>query len=185
VEPAALLPELRRAYRLPEPTACSFIRRGFNDTYLVGTPSEKYVFRLYFNRKYWIAGPDDFRFELELLRFVRERGVAVAAPIPRQDGQLLGSLETAEGTRYSALFAFADGAIQGPLTEVQAHTLGRLLAQVHAAADEFRPSRPELGRYDMDLRYLLDQPVEPLEVFLREHGRDGLGRYYPRFAELR
>lgn len=185
VEAAALVTEIRHGYQLPGPVACSFIRRGFNDTYLVEAPSEKYAFRLYFNRKYWIAGPDDFRFELELLRHARKRGVSVAVPIQRRDGELLGSVETVAGARYCALFAFADGGIDGPLTEAQARTLGETLAAFHVAADVFQPSRPQLSRYHMDLGYLLDQPVELLEAFLREHVRAGLAPLYPRFAELR
>ena len=185
VDPAALMPLIEQDYDLRGPIACSWIRRGFNDTYLVETPSTKYVFRLYFNHKYWISGPDDFRFELELLRFVHGRGVAVAPSIPRRDGALLGTYPTGAGTRYCALFAFADGAIRGPVTESQARTLGKTLAAFHVAADRFRSSRPGYGRYDMNLRYLLDQPVELLDTFLREQGRAGLERFQPRFAELR
>jgi Ser/Thr protein kinase RdoA (MazF antagonist) len=189
VEPAALAPVVEEAYDLPGPVTCTWIRRGFNDHYLVettgGNRAGKYVLRLYFNHKYWIGSPGDFRFELELLRFVRARGVAVAPPVPRRDGDLLGAVETDAGTRSYALFEFVDGAIRGPLTESQARALGRTLAQFHVAADAFRPSLPEYRRYHMDLRYLLDQPVELLEALLSEHGRQGLMRYRPRLAEIR
>jgi Ser/Thr protein kinase RdoA (MazF antagonist) len=185
VDPAALVPLIEQEYGLPGPLTCSWIRRGFNDSYLVETRSAKYVLRLYFNHKYWISGPDDFRFELELLRFVHDHGVAVAPPIPRRDGDLLGTHATDSGARHYALFAFADGAIRGPLTAAQARTLGRTLAEFHAAADRFRPSRPAYGRYHMDLRYLLDQPIELLDAFLREHGREGLERFQPHVAALR
>jgi hypothetical protein len=108
VAAAALVSHLQQSYDLPHPLSCALIRRGFNDTYLVEFPGGKHVFRLYFNHKYWISGPGDFRFELELLRFVHARGVAVAVPIPRRDGDLLGTFPTASGDRFCALFAFAE-----------------------------------------------------------------------------
>jgi Ser/Thr protein kinase RdoA (MazF antagonist) len=185
VDPAALAPLVERAYGLRGPLACAWIRRGFNDTYLVESPGERYVLRLYFNHKYWIAGPDDFRFELELLRFVRGRGAAVAAPLPRRDGELLGAYPTAAGERAYALFEFAPGATDGPVGVGPARALGETLAAFHVAADAFRPSRPEYGRYRMDLRYLLDQPLELLDAFLRERGREGVGRYGAPVAALR
>jgi Ser/Thr protein kinase RdoA (MazF antagonist) len=111
--------------------------------------------------------------------------VAVAPPIARRDGELLGTYPTTAGTRHCALFAFADGAIRGAVTDSQARTLGRTLATFHVEADRFRPSRAAYRRYDMDLRFLLDRPVALLDAFLREHGRQGLERYQSRFAALR
>lgn len=185
VDPAVLGPVAEAAHELPAPVACTWIRRGFNDHYLLEPPTGKYVLRLYLNHKYWISGADDFRFELELLRFLHQEGVAVAPPVPRRDGELLGTVDTPAGPRHYALFAFAEGALCGPLTAPQARTLGQTLARFHLVADAFRPSRPTYRRYDLDLRYLLDQPVELLEAFLRQQGRGGLGRYRPQPAELR
>lgn len=170
---------------LDRPVACSWIRRGATHTYLVEAPAGRHVLRLYLNHKDWIAGPDDFRFELELLRFARSGGVPVAAPVARRDGELRGAVGTGAGTRSCALFEFAHGAAEGPLTQEQAAALGRALARFHGAADDFRPSRAAYGRYHLDLRYLLDQPVALLDSFLREHGRGGLARYGRRLAALR
>src|SRR5262245_7074847 len=78
VEAEALVPMVEEAYGLAGPIACTWISRGFNDHYLVETPVGKWVLRLYFNHKYWISGPGDFQYELELLRFVRARGVSVS-----------------------------------------------------------------------------------------------------------
>nr|WP_238342163.1 phosphotransferase [Actinopolymorpha rutila] len=176
---------VEETYGLAGPVACTWIRRGFNDHYLVETPVGKWVLRLYFNHKYWISGPGDFQYELELLRFVRSRGVSVAAPVERRDGKLLGTVDTEAGVRYWALFEFAEGETQGDLTAAQGQLLGRTLAEFHAAADEFRPSSPSYGRYDLDLRYLLEQPMELLERFLAEHGRPGTRRFGAAVTALR
>jgi hypothetical protein len=50
LEPAALVPVLEEHYGLAGPVSCSWIRRGFNDHYLVEAPSGKWVLRLYFNQ---------------------------------------------------------------------------------------------------------------------------------------
>lgn len=185
VEPQRLVPIVAEAYEIANPLSCSWISRGFNDHYLVQTPNRRWVLRLYFNHKYWISGPWDFLYELELLRFVHSQGVSVAAPVERRDGDLLGTLETEAGNRYFALFDFADGDIRGDLTVEQGRLMCRTLAEFHLAADEFRPSRSTYRRYNLDLRYLLDQPMELLDRFLVEHGRPGLERFGAAVEELR
>ena len=185
LEAAALVPMLEEAYGLAGPIACTWIRRGFNDHYLVETPMGTWVLRLYLNHKYWISGPGDYLFELELLRFVSARGVTVAAPVERQDGELLGTVDTEAGNRYCALFEFAEGTTEGHLTAAQGRLLARTLAEFHLAADDFKPSTPAYRRYDLDLRYLLEQPMELLDRFLVEHGRPGLERFGAAAAELR
>jgi Ser/Thr protein kinase RdoA (MazF antagonist) len=185
VDPAAVASLVEQNYALPGPLTCSWIRRGFNDTYLLEAPDAKYVFRLYLNHKYWISSPNDFRFELELLRYVRRRGAAVAPPIPRRDGALLGAFPTAAGERAYALFEFAPGETHGPVGAAPARRLGETLAAFHVAADAFRPARAEDGRYHMDLRYLLDQPLDLLDAFLRERGREGVRRFRAPAAALR
>lgn len=39
---------VRDHYALDDIKYCMFIRRGFNDSYLVATRTQKYIFRLYF-----------------------------------------------------------------------------------------------------------------------------------------
>lgn len=185
IEPAALVTMVEDAYELAGPIACSWIQRGFNDHYLVQTPDGKWVLRLYLNHKYWISGPEDFLYELELLRFVRAEGVAVAAPVPQRDGALLGALETDAGVRYWALFEFAEGSTQGDMTAAHGRLVGSTLAEFHQAADRFQPSRPNYSRYDLDLRYLLEQPMELLDKFLIGYGRPGLERFDTAIDQMR
>lgn len=84
-------------YALPSPVECDFIRRGFNDHYVVRSRSEKYFLRVYLKGKYYIGGPEDFRFELKLLDFLGSRGVRVVRPISNSAGEHLSAMETAKG----------------------------------------------------------------------------------------
>ncbi len=185
VDPQTLVPIIEELYGLVSPIDCTWISRGFNDHYLVETPEGKWVLRLYLNHKYWISGPEDFLHELELLRFVQARGVSVAAPVERRDGAILGQLETEAGIRHYALFQFAEGAISGDLAAAQGELVAKTLAEFHVAADQFRPTRPSFGRYSLDLRYLLERPMELLDRFLTEHGRSRLDRFEGAVEELR
>lgn len=78
-------------FRLPALTSCTLIGHAFNDTYLLRTETDRFIGRVYLNGKYYIKESTDFLFELELLEFVRARGVSVAAPLRRRDGSLLGA----------------------------------------------------------------------------------------------
>jgi len=159
-------------YALAGPLTCEFIRRGFNDHYLITTPETKYVFRVYFQGKYYIAGADDFRFELELLDYLHSRQVPVAAPVPTKAGELLGHLVGPEGTRYTALFRYAEGEEKAALNPIRGYRLGLTLARFHEAADTYRTS---YSRYHFDLSYLVERPMALIRnVF----------DYYDRAAEL-
>ena len=163
----ALLPVLRASYVLAEPLGCEIIRRGFNDNYLVTSGGSRYVLRVYFNGKYYISSPDDFRFELDLVAHLAAAGIPVAEPVTTKDGQWLGTLRVSAETRCFALFHYAEG--EPPPRDIppaRAHELGTLVGRLHRAADAFEsPYR----RYHLDLRYVLDEPLRLLEEQLVEH----------------
>jgi Ser/Thr protein kinase RdoA (MazF antagonist) len=147
-EPEAVAAHVGDAYGLAGPITAKLLRRGFNDTFRIdATDGTRYAFRVYFHGKYYIDGPDDFRFELELLHFVAERGVPVARPLPLD--------------RCAALFAWPDAAPPEERTTEQARVMGQALGRFHVAADAFSTALP---RYCLDLTYLLDRPA-------REHAQ--------------
>lgn len=97
-------------------------------------------------------------FELELLDFLRERGVRAAAPLRRNDGALLGWTATPAGQRATSLFEVAPGdPPENPPLPTQARELGKAVAELHLAANDF--SSPH-ERYHLDLKYLVEQPLE-------------------------
>lgn len=149
---------IHRHYSLGEIEYCMFIRRGFNDTYLVDTGSEKYIFRLYLNGKYYVDSDDAYRFEMDLLKHLHTRDVPVATGIPTQDGEYLGVMQTAHGQRAFALFSYADGIplSRSSVTTEQGYQLGVALANLHLAANSFES---QFQRYKLDLKYLLDEPL--------------------------
>ena len=172
VESHALMPFLSDRYGMSAAVSCSFIRRGGNDHYMVEDRGRRYVLRLYLNGKYFIRSADDFRFELDLIRFLLEQGLPVAAPVADVDGQSLIRFEADRTTRLAALFEFAQGQdIWETMDEGHARELGSTVAALHLAMDRFTS---EHTRYHLDLDFLLGEPMRLLEAHPAYRGKESL-----------
>ncbi len=177
---------IQKHYSLDKIQYCMFIRRGFNDTYLVDTGSEKYIFRVYLNGKYYAESDDAFRFELDFIEYLSSKNVPVASSLRTQTGQQLGITQTAHGQRPFALFHYAEGIplSRRSLTTQQAYHFGVALAELHLAANQFESP---YSRYKLDLKYLIDEPLrlikegekstEPSEEV--QHGRRVIDKLSP------
>ncbi len=163
-----LLPVLLADYALPPEVRIEFLRRGFNDHYLVNAGADRFILRVYFNGKYYIEGEGDFRFELELLEFLHANGVSVSHAVRRRDGELLGQVSTAGDARTYALFTFAEGEEGARLDPDDSFLLGTCIADLHLTADRHRPAH---RRYHLDSRYLIEQPLALMKEFLALHKR--------------
>ncbi len=177
-----VLPVLAAEYDLSPPLKCELIRRGFNDHYRVETSTKCYILRLYFQDKYYIESDADFRFELDLLDFLHTNGNMVSYPVTRKNGDLLGGMETPGGLRYYALFTYAEGEIGKKLDPDLARILGRTVARLHQSADHFQSKH---RRYHLNLRYLLDEPIQLIQTFLHEQNHEGVKALLPAVQELR
>jgi len=137
---------------------CKLLRRGFNDNYLVGIDSDWYIFRLYFNGKYYIESPDAFQFELDLLDHLYKEGVPVAPAKRRDNNELLGWTATPKGERAFALFSYAKGDLltRKTVNLERCFLVGKATAQLHLAANSFNS---EHSRYRLDRKYLVDEPL--------------------------
>ncbi|MEP4545579.1 MAG: phosphotransferase [Saccharospirillum sp.] len=149
---------IRKHYDFGDVDYCMHIKRGFNDTYLLDTGSQKFIFRMYLNGKYYVESDDAYRFELNLVKHLHMQGVPVANVVPTSCGDLLGVTELRSGQRVFALFNYAEGVLlsRGSLTINQGRQLGIAMANMHLAADSFES---EYERYKLDLKYLVDEPI--------------------------
>ena len=143
-------------YDLGADLKCSLRSAEGNDTYLVTTSEDRFVLRVYRHGRPWITRKTDHLFELEWLRFLNGEGVSVSYPVPRRDGSLVNNIEAPEGTRYWAVFTFAEGVLVDPPTVEIAHRLGELVAKIHLVSDGFTPSH---GRFKTDLNFLITDPL--------------------------
>lgn len=181
--PDDVLEFVRANYTLEDaPQTCELIRRGFNDTYLVTAEQTKYIFRVYFNGKYYISSPEAFQFELDLLDYLKAQHITVSYPIRMTNGEFLGWTPTPLGERATTLFSFAEGIniSEVPATVEQITAAGKTLAALHLAANNF--SSP-YERYHLNLKYLVDEPLRLIEEHKDEEGQALLASLPP-IAEL-
>ena len=192
-EPAVVTQAIRNHYDGLGPIKrASLIREGFNHNYKIEMQNgTKYVFRVYLSGKYYVRDQvhgDDLQFELDLLTFLRSKGLSVAEPIATKHGSTLGSTTYADtDKRFFALFHYAKGqALENRwkrLTQQQYFALGKLMAQVHVAADEFETQR---HRYHLnDETYLLDETLNVLDSLFQQHGMEDTTFFRPFAEDLR
>jgi Ser/Thr protein kinase RdoA (MazF antagonist) len=166
---AALAELLVPAYDLPGPVRCRLVNRGDNDTYLVAAAGQRFALRAYNHER---SDRAEVEAELELLEALACRDVPVARPVRRRDGCLAQAVDAPAGTRFVALFAFAEGQPPGrAITAEQGHAYGRAVARMHAAMDAL-PRR--IARPRNDLARLLDEPFAALLPELAHRPADGL-----------
>lgn len=163
-------------YDLAPPVRCRLISVNDNDNYLiesgnVDSGDAKHVLRVYRCRKHWIDDPASYRFELDWLVHLHDRGQPVSYPIARRDGERHGVLDAPEGERYYALFSFAPGKMAWPMNVEQCRLFGAGMARIHQASDSFQSQHP---RGHQNLEWILDHSVRRIEAFLGDRRPEDL-----------
>ena len=181
--PKEVLELVNSRYSIGEAQYCDLIRRGFNDHYLVEIGNLKYIFRVYLNHKYYIKSSDAFQFELDLLEHLHKEGVPVANALSMSNGELLGWTSTKLGERAFALFAYAAGkeVEEEAITSEQSFQFGKMTAKLHLAANSFKSN---CKRYQLDLKYLVDEPLRLIAEQEDESSRVVTQQQYERIHEI-
>jgi Ser/Thr protein kinase RdoA (MazF antagonist) len=165
VSPDALLERVVQSYAIATAVDCRLLKRGLNDTYLLRTQSGPYVVRVY---RAWRSG-EEIQYELDLLRHLSCRGVAVSVPIAARGDRLALSVTAPEGIRYLALFTYADGSRASWTDPEDAYRMGSAAAAIHAASDDFTSAS---SRTPLDLGYLIDAPLVAIRPFFANRPAD-------------
>ncbi|MHC0038515.1 phosphotransferase enzyme family protein [Pseudoneobacillus sp. C159] len=155
---------LLKSYDIGKNVRCSFLTRGLNDTYLVETETNQYIFRIY--RKDW-RNQSDILFEMDAINHAAENGVAVSKPLMRKDGQWITEIHASEGTRYGVLFYFSKGE-RPEINTDNCYIIGKTLAALHTATDSFHSSHNR--NFELNINHLLDEPSDLIISFLRKLG---------------
>jgi Ser/Thr protein kinase RdoA (MazF antagonist) len=162
----ALAEVINDAYDLEDQVSCKLfskmLRTQDNDHYQVKAGDAKYVARVYQHGAHLGRKEEDYRYELDWLNFLKNKGISVSYPIQRTDGEFMGSLKAPEGVRYFALFSFAPGKPMSATDEEQLYKIGQEMARIHVVSNEFES---EYERQPMDLEFLVDRPIEQIKKF--------------------
>ncbi len=165
--PEALLAEITRNYSVEPLVDCSLLRSYVNDVYVLHGAETAYILKVY--RAGWRSW-SEIAYELDVLTHLIAKGVAVAPPLPRRDGQLIGTLFAPEGRRYIVLFPYAAGVKPTPpFTPQLYYSFGSAAARMYNALDDFSSVH---ARVPLDLDYLLDRPLSALRPLLTHRPDD-------------
>jgi Ser/Thr protein kinase RdoA (MazF antagonist) len=154
-----------RNYEVGQVKLCRLLVRGMNDTYSVETDRGKYILRVY--RSNW-RSQSDIYFELDVLTFLFEKGMAVSAPIKSIEGQLAVEINAPEAVRYITLFTFAPGD-RPKLNQEISYMYGKTLANIHNFTDHFQPAH---HRFSLDFDHLLNKPLGMIRPLVDEYNVD-------------
>ena len=105
-----------------------------NSNYLLLTNRGQFILTLYEKR----VDPKDLPFFLGLLDGLSEKGIPCPVPIHNKAGQALGRLEK----KPAAIVSFLEGTCVQKIRRQHCAELGKHLAQMHQAAQDFELSRP-------------------------------------------
>lgn len=155
-----LISKLVLLYEFRKPQTCRFWERGVNDTYQLLCDQSTYSLRVY---RHGLRTLDAINFEMAALNHLHKRGISVAFPIARKDGEFVTELQAPEGLRYAIVTDYAHGAKPDYKDPANAGMYGTAVAQLHNLSDDFVTDhhRPRL-----EVEYLLDTSVDVIRPFL-------------------
>jgi Ser/Thr protein kinase RdoA (MazF antagonist) len=125
-------------YNLDKNTNCQLIKAWVNDTYLVETNSEKFIFRIY--RLDW-RSENEIAEELRLINLLKEKSISVSFPISDKNDNFIQSINAPEGKRFGILFSFAEGEKQLDLSPDLHFEIGKMMAEIHKNSKGFQLER--------------------------------------------
>lgn len=122
-----------RYYDFPSSLTCALYNRGYNDIYRLSSHERQFALRISpVNRRTRPA----LMAELAVINHIHSKGIEVALPIRRSDGDWITEIMAPEGLRSAIVFSWANGSTPKHNSEQHARQLGRVIARVHSALDD-------------------------------------------------
>lgn len=145
----ALLQLLAQKYGPKLAVSITFLKRGFNDTYLVNGINQKHILRVY--KHNWRA-LQSIETEIRLLKHIHENQISVSYPIKDSVDNYIQFIDAPEGRRYAVLFSLASGQPVRKLSESQAFQLGTETARIHNVMSN-KSFGPTAHNYAIDVQF--------------------------------
>ncbi|MCP1182210.1 phosphotransferase [Paenibacillus sp. 1781tsa1] len=167
LNPRYLESALSNQYDIGTWEECLFWLRGLNDTYRVRTSSGMYILRIYRTE----ISEADVQYELSLLAQLKNvltsaEHTDIGEYIQKKDDTGYTVLEAAEGKRVAVMFRYIDGTENNLEDEESCYAFGQSAAEMHKAMDQLDV---ELPRYELDLKFLIDEPLERIIQYIGEN----------------
>ncbi|MBT2287318.1 phosphotransferase [Paenibacillus polymyxa] len=167
LNPRYLESALRNHYDIGTWEECLFWLRGLNDTYRVRTSTGMYILRIYRTE----ITEADVQYELSLLSQLKNALTSaehtdIGEYIDKKDHTGYTVLEAAEGKRVAVMFRYIEGTENNLEDEESCYAFGQSAAELHKALDQVNV---ELPRYELDLKFLIDAPLERIIHYIGEN----------------
>ncbi|HEY0030513.1 MAG TPA: phosphotransferase [Bacteroidia bacterium] len=158
----ALLQMLIETYSIPKHSTILFLKRGFNDTYLIESEGTRYILRVYKHR--WRT-EESIKGEIELLAYLKSNSISVSAAIADSRQQFIQHITAPEGIRYAVLFTYAAGEQVRKLSAEQACLLGIETAKIHMLTEGKELDTAQ----NYSIEYQFDTTLHTLQTILKAH----------------
>lgn len=164
----ALLESVIINYDIDNNSSITFLKRGFNDTYLIsgnellnsteyglnektepGSGEKKYILRVY---NYNWRSFESIETELKLLNHLKDNTVSVSYPIKDKEAKFIQTIQAPEGIRYAVLFSFAEGIPLRKLSAEQSFLLGAETGKIHSLTKN-RSFGATAHNYDIETQF--------------------------------
>ncbi|WP_337034174.1 phosphotransferase [Paenibacillus illinoisensis] len=157
---------LRDQYELGQWEECLFWLRGLNDTYRVKTSTGLHILRVYRAE----IGEEEVITELSVLSQLKAiLNSSVHADVgdymKRKDNRGYTVLDAPEGKRVAVMFRYIEGTENNLEDKESCYAFGQSAAELHKAMDQVVVEQP---RYELDTRFLIDQPLARILAYIGE-----------------
>lgn len=162
----ALFSHIKNNYEIDKPINFEYFLRGMNDTYILASEQEKYIFRVYRADR---RNSSEIAFELDLLNYLNEQGVNVSIPIRKKDETFINEFLVPEGVKYGVLFSYAEGK-EKPIHSIEdSYLFGKTVGQIHQVAENFKS---EHVRGNLDFEHLIEKPLNTIKLHMKHRQED-------------
>lgn len=149
---------LQSKYGLDSNASCRLLKAGINDSYLVASGDDKYVFRIYSLN--W-RSEKEIEEEIRLLNLLKENDIPVSYPITDTTGNYIHELAAPEGKRYGIMFSFARGEKLLNIPADVHFKIGEIMAKMHRLTTNLK-----LERVDYSPKVILIDSFDQLKKFI-------------------
>lgn len=163
LSPKALLQLVVTHYKVKTPTTITFLKRGFNDTYLIHSGIEKFILRVY---KHNWRTIESIETEVKLLNYLKENKIHVSYPLEDRSSNYIHALQAPEGVRYAVLFSYAEGVQVRKLSIEQSFLLGIETGKIHSLTKD-RSFGITAQNYDVSFQF--EQILKTIKQTLADH----------------
>ncbi|WP_159456217.1 phosphotransferase enzyme family protein [Chitinophaga eiseniae] len=163
--PTALSAFLSEKYALKN-VQCELLVRGVGDTYLVQSPGDRFILRVYRSSHRSLPQIQE---EVALLQALKAAEVSVSHPLQDKAGETVQRLNAVEGERCAVLFSYAPGHPVRMLNDQQLYLLGREMARFHQVSAAFGAGKT---RWTFNEDSMFVRPLAQLQPFFANNAAD-------------